>query len=197
MPPKHNDEYPSDDEPVEDDFSEDDEVDDPDYQEEHHAEAEVKKGRVIKDDDDDADEDDADEDDADDDKDEIAEVDIDFGIGDEDGGGDEIDPPRPDISKMRRVVAPDLRETSERMSLFEVARVLGDRARHIDNKARPNIDTKNCTGSLEIAYMELMQRRIPFAIIRKVGQGWVEVWRCREMIIPKLPPIEYFTTKVN
>jgi DNA-directed RNA polymerase subunit K/omega len=196
MPPKRkDDDYQSDEERL-DDQSDEEEVEDPDYQEEHHAEADVKKRRG---DDDEEEEAKSDDDAEKDDDDEPIEVDIDFGAGDEEEGqgGEEIEPPRPEITKNRKVVAPELRETSERMSLFEVSRVIGDRARHIDNKARPNVDTTNCTSSLEIAYMELMQRKIPFAVIRKVGQGWVEVWRCKEMVIPKLPPIEYFMTKIH
>jgi DNA-directed RNA polymerase subunit K/omega len=200
MPPKRKDkdeDYGSDEERVDDYDSDEEEVQDPDYQEEHHAEGDLKKkkGRFA---DDDEDEEEAPEkEEGDEDEDEI-EIEVDYDMGeDEEAGLEEIEPPKPELIKVRRVVAPADRTTSERMSLFEVSRVLGDRARHIDNKARPNVDTTNCTSSLEIAYMELMQKRIPFSIIRKVGQGWVEVWRCKEMTIPKLPPIEYFMIKIH
>lgn len=196
MPPKRKEkeeEYGSDEERV-DEYESDEDVQDPDYQEEHADEGDVKKKKQEKEqfaDDDDEEEEPVEKEDEDDD-----EIEVDYDMGDdEEVGLDEIDPPKPELIKMRRVVAPLDRATSERMSLFEVSRVLGDRARHIDNKARPNVDTKNCTSSLEIAYMELMQKRIPFSIIRKVGKGWVEVWRCKEMTIPKLPPIEYFMIK--
>lgn len=112
---------------------------------------------------------------------------------------DEIEPPAPELIRNMQVVAPEDRTTSERLSIFECARILGERARHIDNRARPYIDTKNYTSSLEIAYNELLQKRIPMAVVRNVGQNKVEVWRVREKhtIIPKLPPQEWFMTTIH
>lgn len=90
------------------------------------------------------------------------------------------------------VVAPNERKTSERCSIFETGRIIGDRARHIDNKAPVYIDATNCASSLEIAYLEFVAKKIPVAVIRKIGRRKVEVWKLSEMIIPKLPPLDRF-----
>ena len=105
---------------------------------------------------------------------------------------DDIVPPVPELIRNMTVVKPEDRTTSERLSNFECARILGDRARHIDNGARPYIDTTNFTSSLEIAYAELMQKKIPMAIIRHIGNNSVEIWRLRDMLLPKLPPASHF-----
>lgn len=201
MPPKRStkpkDDPDSDEERL-DDLESDEDVWDPDYQEEHLE----NKSKEDEDDDEPkqkADDDDIEKiDDSEDEKDVDADIDFDvMDYPDEEAGGDEIDPPRPELVKNRYVIPPDERTTSERMSLFECGRVLGDRARHIDNKARPNVDTKNATSSLEIAYIELKQKRIPMAVIRKVGLGAVEIWRVKEMTLPKLPPIDYFRMTIH
>lgn len=204
MPPKRkpqNDDDHSDEERLDDQSDEDEEVWDPDYQEEHQTERK-KKNTVFEEDGEGEEDAEADGEEAGDEEDDTAGNDVDYDIDtmeyqDDEVLGDPVEPPTPDIIKKRRVVRPEDRETSERLSMFECARVLGDRARHLENGARPNVDIKNCTSSLEIAYMELMEKRIPMAIIRKVGLGWVEVWRVKEMAIAKLPPIDYFMVQIK
>jgi DNA-directed RNA polymerase subunit K/omega len=83
------------------------------------------------------------------------------------------------------MVKPINRTTSERLSLFEYARVLGERARHIDNGAMPYIDTVNMSSSEEIAYNEIIQKRLPMAVLRRMGSGMVELWEVKDMIIPQ------------
>lgn len=195
MPPKRSTKSDDLSEEEIDDFESDEEITDQDYQEDH-IQSDKKDDKIKQKDSDDDEKDVESDDERDADVDDIVDFDV-MDYPDEEAVGDEIDPPRPELVKNRKVVDPMRRETSDRLSLYECARVLGDRARHIDNKARPNVDTKNCTGSLEIAYMELMQKRIPMAVIRKVGLGQVEIWRVKEMIIPKLPPIEYFMIQIH
>lgn len=118
------------------------------------------------------------------------EQDLEHDLGFEDE--EEVEPPTTDLVRDYTIVAPEKRITSDRMSLFECTRILGDRSRHIDNGARPYIDISNYTSSLEIAYNELIQRRTPMSVVRHVGNNRVEIWRVREMTIPKLPPPDKF-----
>jgi DNA-directed RNA polymerase I, II, and III subunit RPABC2 len=190
MPPKpKKEEDYSDDDAVDlqPDEDEDDEFIDDDYQED----SKVEHRKKDEDEDKSNDEDELSDDDlpADSDIEDDASKDLDIvEYMDE----DDIEPPVPEIIRNYMVIKPENRTTSERLSNFECARVLGERARHIDNGATPYIDTSNFTSSLEIAYTELVQKRIPMAVIRYVGHNSVEIWRLRDMIIPKLPPSGFF-----
>lgn len=100
-------------------------------------------------------------------------------------------------TKFYKYVAPADRETSEYLTRYECARILGDRARHLDNGAPAYIDTKDSTSPLQIAYKELTQKRLPIAILRHVGhdakgQDLIEKWKLKEMTLPELPPAEWF-----
>lgn len=193
MPPKPKakpDEFDDEDQLEDDDFD-DEEEPDVDMDADEIVEPKHKKPEKEKDDD----EEDEDEDDilpADSD---VEEDDVDVMTYQEDE--DEVEPPVPEIIRNMTVIPTQDRTTSERLSIFECARGLGDRARHIDNGARPYIDITNCTSSLEIAYMELQQKRIPMAVIRRVGQNKVEIWRFKEMTLPKLPPKEWFMITIK
>jgi hypothetical protein len=101
----------------------------------------------------------------------------------------------PTDRKTYTFVPDDERRSSERLSLPECARLLGDRVRHIDNGAPVYIDITNMTSSQEIAYNELLQKRIPMGILRHIGLGYVERWYLREMILPRLPPVETFLNR--
>lgn len=96
------------------------------------------------------------------------------------------------MTKHFKVVDPEERVTSDRLSLFECARMIGEYAKHLDNGAQTTSDIQNCTSSLEIAYRDLLAKKIPMAVIRHVGQNKVEVWKLKEMILPDLPPLSYF-----
>lgn len=131
--------------------------------------------------------------------DDVIEVDDTVNASDDEYDDEEIDiienriEPETSLKKYKKVVARDQRRTSNRLSLFECARVLGDRARHISNGAPIYVDDKDCRGEIEIAYLELVAKRIPMSVIRKVGLDYVEIWDLNEMIIPQIPTIDYFT----
>ena len=105
---------------------------------------------------------------------------------------EEIEPPVHEIIKTITVVAPDERRTSERLSIFECGAMIGNRSRHINNGATPLVDASAMTSSLEIAYHELIQKKIPMSTVRTVGKKRVEIWRLSEMVVPKLGPPEEF-----
>jgi DNA-directed RNA polymerase subunit K/omega len=110
---------------------------------------------------------------------------------------DEDDNKQTGMTRYYRILKGDDRGTTERLSTYEAGRVIGDRASHLDNGATAYIDTKNYTSSIEIAYDELIQRKLPMAILRHVGQGEdnvleVEKWKLKEMTLCSLPPREWF-----
>jgi hypothetical protein len=108
------------------------------------------------------------------------------------------DEPHKKIEKRFKIVSPDKRQTSRRLSKPECARILGDRIRHIDNGAKIYLeDYSTCKSSEEIGYLELLSKKIPMGVIRHVGQNKVEMWKLSEMLLPKLPPLEVMLTRKN
>lgn len=108
--------------------------------------------------------------------------------------GDHIVGTKPEGSiRIYTIVKPEDRISSERLSLFECARILGDRARHLDNGAPPYVDTTKLRSSLEIAYTELISKKIPMCIVRHRSATSVEIWRLREMTLPSIPSIDWFS----
>lgn len=107
-----------------------------------------------------------------------------------------IEDDEPVIEKNTRtytIVDPEDRETSSRLTRFECARIIGERAIHIDNGALIYVDIGNSSSSIDIAYRELMARVVPMAVIRDVGNEHVEIWKVREMSLPHdLPNLEKF-----
>lgn len=98
-----------------------------------------------------------------------------------------------DVVRRYIIVPPNERMTSERMTTYEVARVLGDYAVHVANGAPTFIDTKNYSSPIEIAYDSLVARKIPMCILRHVGvneagEKIYENWKIKEMTLPQLPP---------
>lgn len=78
--------------------------------------------------------------------------------------------------------------TPHRMTNFEFTRVLGDRATHLDNGASPNIDITGMTSSIEIAYHELIAKKIPMTISRRLGGRNVDILNVSDMDLPNHPP---------
>jgi hypothetical protein len=92
--------------------------------------------------------------------------------------------------RILRFVPQDQRATTERLFKTEFARIVGDRASHLDNGAPTYLaDVSKNTSSIEIAYLEVMQRRCPFLIFRHVG-NMVEKWQLKEMTIGSVPSLE-------
>lgn len=92
-----------------------------------------------------------------------------------------------------RYVDPDERITSDMLNGKECGRLIGDRARMLDNGAKPLIaNPMQYTNSLSIATAEFRERRIPFAVLRGVGNGLVERWPLDRLSFPAnlLPDFE-------
>lgn len=84
-----------------------------------------------------------------------------------------------------RIVAPDKRITSEMLSGKECGRLIGDRARLLNNGANPYIDNPmSYSNSLSIAREEFLQYKIPMAVIRHIGGNKAERWSLKELSYP-------------
>lgn len=106
-------------------------------------------------------------------------------IADWDDSTSVVDEPLESI-RIVKIVNPLDRITSEMLTGKECGRIIGDRARLLDNGAVPYIKNPlDFASSLHIAREELIQKRIPFAIVRSIGNHRVEYWRLFEMSLPQ------------
>jgi hypothetical protein len=81
------------------------------------------------------------------------------------------------------IVAPENRITSDFLKKEEMSHVLSVRATHITNYGIPEsmLDiAKNETNYESIAILELINKRTPLLLIRKVGDITYEIWNIRE-----------------
>jgi DNA-directed RNA polymerase I, II, and III subunit RPABC2 len=70
------------------------------------------------------------------------------------------------------------------LTVYERTKVLGTRANQIAEGARPFIVVPDhMTDPLEIAKLELDQRRLPFIIKRPMPDGTFEYWRLSDLMI--------------
>jgi DNA-directed RNA polymerase I, II, and III subunit RPABC2 len=83
------------------------------------------------------------------------------------------------------LVAPEQRVTSECMTLYEYAMVIGTRATHISDGAPLYVDTSGLSNARDIAIKELDEKKCPLSISRRVGRK-LEVWEVNEMTKPLL-----------
>ena len=76
------------------------------------------------------------------------------------------------------------KNTAPIMTKYEKARILGERANQISNGAKPLVKVpNNIKSELDIAKLELIERKLPFIIRRWLPNGKYEDWRIEEMII--------------
>jgi DNA-directed RNA polymerase subunit K/omega len=69
------------------------------------------------------------------------------------------------------------------LTTFEQTKILGFRANQLSQGARPYIDVpEHVTKDLEIAKLELEQRRLPFIIKRPMPDGTFEYWRLADLM---------------
>ena len=70
------------------------------------------------------------------------------------------------------------------MTKFEKAKILGLRAEMLANGSTPLVNVpKNTINVIDIAKLELSQRKMPFIIKRSIPNNTCEYWRIDEMII--------------
>jgi DNA-directed RNA polymerase subunit K/omega len=112
---------------------------------------------------------------------------------DEDGSDDDepIDKKKETLDQMRdsdyyrtiTVTPAHLRVTTNIMSKFEYSEVIGIRSHQIENGSPVFTDVRGSESSYDKARAELLDRKTPLKIIRKVG-SCQEEWAVREMIFP-------------
>ena len=67
---------------------------------------------------------------------------------------------------------------------YERTKIIGFRANQLSQGARPFVDVpKHVTDVVEIARMELEQRRLPFILKRPMPDGTFEYWRLTDLMI--------------
>jgi DNA-directed RNA polymerase I, II, and III subunit RPABC2 len=70
------------------------------------------------------------------------------------------------------------------LTVFEQAKVLGFRTNQLAQGAPPYVDVpEHVSDCLEIAKLELEQRRLPFIIKRPMPDGSFEYWRLSDLMI--------------
>lgn len=80
------------------------------------------------------------------------------------------------------IIIDDLHRTLPVLTKFERARVLGQRAKQIENGAKPFVQVpENVIDAYVIAEMELKQKRIPFIIRRPIPGGKCEYWHLKDL----------------
>jgi len=74
------------------------------------------------------------------------------------------------------------RITSNIMTKYERARILGTRALQLSRNAPTNIDTTGLTDPLKIAEQELILKKCPLILRRNFPNGAFEDWKVSELI---------------
>lgn len=94
-------------------------------------------------------------------------------------------PKIPLLSAPPSIEKPDVGHKSQPfLSTFERTKLIGFRANQLSQGARPYILVpESVTSTLEIAKMELEQRRLPFIIKRPMPDGTFEYWRLSDLMI--------------
>jgi DNA-directed RNA polymerase subunit K/omega len=126
------------------------------------------------------------------------EADIGDGDGDADGEYDDGLPEVPmDIDpNKKKINSVESRMSSDFLSYYEIARILGDRTAHITHGAPIYVDKKigisnsDNLNPMPAAMIELVTGKIPFKISREHLDGSIDVWNVSDMNV--LLPEETF-----
>ncbi|KAI4292546.1 DNA-directed RNA polymerases I, II, and III subunit RPABC2 [Pancytospora philotis] len=81
---------------------------------------------------------------------------------------------------------PAPRITQNRMTIYEKAHIIGVRAAQLSDDAPPFVDIGNMTDCLQIATKELVEKKLPFIVRRKLPDGSFEDWSIDELLIPEV-----------
>lgn len=82
-----------------------------------------------------------------------------------------------------KAIAPSERTTTNYMTKYERARLLGTRALQLSMNAPPMVELQGETDPLQIAMKELRERKIPLIIRRNLPDGSYEDWSVNELVI--------------
>lgn len=78
------------------------------------------------------------------------------------------------------------RITLNRMTIYEKAHIIGVRASQLSYDAPPLVDIGNMTDCIEIATKELVEKKLPFIVRRRLPDGSFEDWSIDELLIPEI-----------
>lgn len=82
-----------------------------------------------------------------------------------------------------KAIPPSERTTTNYMTKYERARLLGTRALQLSMNAPPMVELQGETDPLQIAMKELRERKIPLIIRRNLPDGSYEDWSVNELVI--------------
>jgi DNA-directed RNA polymerase subunit K/omega len=89
------------------------------------------------------------------------------------------------IISRRTIIPPELRKCNEVMSRANLTRLIEERAKQIENGHEYFCDAKNLSDPIDIAKQEIIQKKCPLTIVKKIyGGRMVELWPANEMIMP-------------
>lgn len=89
----------------------------------------------------------------------------------------------PEASAQREPVP---RTTLNRMTIYEKAHIIGVRATQLSDDAPPLVDIGSMTDCIQIAQKELIERKLPFIVRRRLPDGSFEDWSIDELLIPEV-----------
>jgi DNA-directed RNA polymerase subunit K/omega len=91
---------------------------------------------------------------------------------------------RADAAQKNKAICPNpIRITLPRMTKYEKARLLGQRAKMIEEGSPPFVDLLGETNPIKIAYMELLAKRLPLIVRRPLPDGSCEDWKASELAL--------------
>jgi DNA-directed RNA polymerase subunit K/omega len=86
------------------------------------------------------------------------------------------------VRDINNIIIDPLHKTIPFLTKYEKARVLGQRAKQIENGAKPFVSVpENIIDGYIIAELELQQKKIPFIIRRPLPGGAFEYWSLKEL----------------
>jgi hypothetical protein len=89
-----------------------------------------------------------------------------------------------DYFRVVKVVPPNMRVTSDVMTMAEYSDIIGIRTTQIEHGAPIYTDVGDILNTRDIAIKELFDRKCPLFIKRGLSKFLEEHWSCREMAFP-------------
>jgi len=91
-----------------------------------------------------------------------------------------------DLHREVRVVPKGERRTPDMPSPYEIARVVSERAKQIEDGAPIFVELEGESDPIEIAKKEIQQKKCPMCIVRYIAPQIKEIWRVNEMVVPRI-----------
>jgi len=82
------------------------------------------------------------------------------------------------------IVKKEDRITGNRLTDYEIVRIMGTRMRQFQLGAPALIDTTQKIGIEDLARLELIEKKTPYIIGRPLPNNYIESWEISEMIVP-------------